>query len=68
MASGNEELNFVLIFIGVYLLYNIVLVSAIQQSESALYIHVFSLSWTSLLPSTCSYPIHLGHYRILNFI
>ena len=35
---------FKLIFIGVQLLYNIVLVSTLQQSESAIRIHTSSLS------------------------
>ena len=29
------------IFIGVYLLYNVVLFSAVQESESVVYIHIF---------------------------
>ena len=44
-------------FIGVELLYNVVLVSTVQQSESTLQIHIFSLF---VLPS------HLGHHRALN--
>ena len=38
---------FILIFIGVSLLYNVVLVSAVQQSESAIRIHIPSLFWIS---------------------
>ena len=38
---------FFLIFIGVQLLYNILLVSAIQQSESAIRIHISPLFWIS---------------------
>ena len=35
------------IFIGVYLLYNVVLVSTVQQSESAIRIHIAPLFWIS---------------------
>ena len=38
---------FFLIFFGVELLYNIVLVSTVQQSESAIYIHISPLFWIS---------------------
>ena len=37
----------VLILIGVYLLYNVVLVSAVQQSESAIHTHITLLFWIS---------------------
>ena len=47
-------------FIGVKLLYNVVLVSAVQWSESAICISVFPLSWTSLQPP---HPTHLGRHR-----
>ena len=40
------ELFFKLIFIGVQLLYN-VLVSTVQQSESVIHIHMFPLFWIS---------------------
>ena len=33
--------------IGVQLLYNAVLVSAVQQSESAIYVHIYPLFWVS---------------------
>ena len=46
---------FFLIFIGVQLLYNVVLVSAIQQSESV-YIY----------PLFVSFPSYLGHHRALS--
>ena len=36
--------------IGIYLLYNVVLVSAVQRSESAICIHISPPSWTSLPP------------------
>ena len=34
---------FLLVFIGIELFYNIVLVSAVQQSESVTYIHISTL-------------------------
>ena len=37
---------------------NIVLVSAVQRSESAVSIHMSPLSWSS-----CPHHTHLGHYR-----
>ena len=40
-------LLFFLFFIGVQLLYNVVLVSAVQQSESAICIHISTLFWIS---------------------
>ena len=42
------------------LLYNAVLISAVQQSKSAKYIYIFSLSWTSLPPTPI--PTYLGHH------
>ena len=36
-----------LIFIGIYLLYSVVLISTIQQSESAIHIHLSLLFWIS---------------------
>ena len=36
-----------LIFIGVQLLYNVVLVSAVRQNQSAMHIHVSPSFWTS---------------------
>ena len=38
-----DSFSFLLIFIGVQLLYNIVLVSTVQQSESAIGIHISPL-------------------------
>ena len=32
--------HFVLIFIGVYLIYNVLLVSGVQQSKTAIHIHI----------------------------
>ena len=42
------------------MLYYVVLVSAIQWSESAICIHISPPSWTFLSPTR---PTHLGHYR-----
>ena len=44
------QILFIYLFflIGVQLLYNVVLVSAVQQSESAVCIHISPLSWTYL--------------------
>ena len=39
---------FKLIFIGIELLYNVVFVSAVQQSESTIHIHISPLFWISL--------------------
>ena len=55
----HESSKFNQIFqIGLYLLHNIVLVSAVQLSESATSIHTSSSSWIPL-----PHPIHLGHHR-----
>ena len=43
-----------LILLGVELLYNVVLVSAVQQSESATCMHKSSLFF--------GFPFHLGHH------
>ena len=49
--AGVEEAKdfflFKLIFIGVQLLYNVVLVSTVQQSESAICVHISALFWIS---------------------
>ena len=53
-------LNWILFFIGIELLYNAVLVSVVQGSESAICIHISPPSWTSL-----PYPhsTHLGRHQ-----
>ena len=51
------ECIFKLIFIGVQLPYNVVLVSAVQQSESVICI---------LYPLFFRFPSHLGHHRSLS--
>ena len=48
VVKGPFYFIFKLTFIGVYLLYIVVLVSAVQQSESAIHIH--SLSFLDFLP------------------
>ena len=57
MASIGLAAFFIIIFIGVELLYNVVLVSAVQQSESAIYAHISPLLWIS-------FPF--GHHRALS--
>ena len=51
---------FILLFIGTWLLYNILLVSAVPWSESAIHIHLSPPSWPFSHPPP-SYP--LGHHR-----
>ena len=47
-AKGTQRaFFFFLIFTEVWLLYNVVLVSAVQQSESAIRIHISPLFWIS---------------------
>ena len=53
-------------FIGVELLYNVVIVSAVQKSKSAVCIHIFSSSLASLPPNPHSTP--LGHHGILYYL
>ena len=43
------------IVIGIWLLYNVMLVSAVQQSESVIHIHISTLFFR--------FPPHLGHHR-----
>ena len=45
-ALGKSRFYFNFFFIGVQLLYNVALLSAVQQSESAVCIHVSPPSWT----------------------
>ena len=52
-------LYFFKIFIGVELLYNVVLVSTLQQSESAIHIHISPFF---------VFPSHLGHHRSLSTV
>ena len=51
------------IFIGVQKLYNVVLVSTVQQSESALCIHISPYPLPPEPPCHPSYPIPLGHHK-----
>ena len=51
-------LLFVWIFIGVIAAYNLVLFSAVQQSESAMCIHIY--------PFFFGFSSHLGHHRALS--
>ena len=52
--------------IGGWLLYNVVLVSATQQSESAINIHMFHSSWTSFSPPSQHTP-KLNFWFILEY-
>ena len=55
---------FIYVFIvEVELLYNVVLVSAVQQRESPVCIHTSPPSWASYSPQ----PTHLGHHRALSW-
>ena len=49
---------------GVLLLYNVVLVSAVQKHESAISTYISLSSWASLPPS---HPTPLGHHRSLSW-
>ena len=58
--------SFNFFFIGGKLLYNFVLVSAIQQCESVIIIHIFLRSWASLpspIPLHTISPLLSGHHR-----
>lgn len=57
------KFNFI---IGVYFFYNVMFVSAIQQSESASCEHIWPPSGASLPPIPCPHPTSLGHQRALN--
>ena len=49
---------FIIIFIGVQLIYNIVLVSGVQQSESVIHIHMFPYLFPLASPSLPPSPSH----------
>ena len=51
-----KEIIFLLIFIGVWLLYNVVLASTAQQNESAIHIQIYPPFWI---------PSHLGYHSVL---
>ena len=55
-------LFYLLLFIVVYLFYNVVLVSTVQWSES-----VLCLSLILYLPPTPPHSTHLGHHRVLSW-
>ena len=48
------------------MLYNIVLVPAVQQHESAIGIHIFPSSWASSHPTP--HPSPLGHHKALSWV
>ena len=65
LGNGIPKRFFLFVFlnlflIGGWLLYNIVLASAIQQCESAVSLHIYPPSWTYPL----SYPVPLGCHRV----
>ena len=57
-SGASYSTFFFLIFIGVLLIYHVVLVSAVQQGEWVIHIHIYPL-----LFRFCS---HIGHYRLLS--
>ena len=54
------------IFIGVELLYNVVLVSVVQQSESAISMHISPYPLALAPPSHPPYPTSLGRHKALS--
>ena len=60
--------NSLFFFIGIYLLYNIILVSAVQQSESAICIHICPPSWISLPTPIPSHPSRSSQSTMLSFL
>ena len=48
-SEGKNKGSFKKIFIGVQLIYNVVLVSGVQQSESVIHIHISTLFLDSFL-------------------
>ena len=49
------------------MLYNVVLISAVQQSESAICIHISPYPLPLVSPSHPPYPIPLGHHKAVYF-
>ena len=69
--EGFFFLNLKIFFLNLFLiegqlLYNVVLVSAIQQCVSAVSIHISPLAWASLPPLPP--PTHLGHHRAPSWV
>ena len=56
----------VYVLIKVLLLYNVVLISALQGSESAVCLHISPPSWTSSTPHTHTHPTTPGHHTALS--
>ena len=54
------------IFIGVKLLFNVMLVSTVQQCESAICVHLSPPAWSSF-PLSHHYPTLLAHHRALSW-
>ena len=63
---ATNTFTFICLFkITVYVLCNVVSVSAVQWRQSAICIHISHLSWASLPPQP--HPTHLGHHRALSW-
>ena len=54
VPDTQHSIKYVLIFIGIYLLYNFVFFSAVRQSESTLCLHMCCCSVTQLCPTLCN--------------
>ena len=63
MVFLSYRIYFFYIFIGVYLLHNVVLVSVVQQSESAISIHISPYPLPPEPPSHPPYPTPLGGHK-----
>ena len=66
-AKGSQSFPFLKIFIGVSLLYHVVLVAAVQQSESAICTHISPYPLPLQPPSHPPYPIPLGCLSVQYF-
>ena len=58
-VPGEGVMLFPSLFIEVYLLYNVVLASAVQQSEAGIHLYI---------PFFLGFPSHSGHYSALNIV
>ena len=65
--SQERAPGFFLLFVGIYLLYNVVLASAVQQSESSIHIYISSVAQscpTLCNPMDCSTPGLPVHHQL----
>ena len=65
---SHQVFVFVWIFIGVELLYNVVLFYAVQWSESDIHIHISPLFWISFpfrSPQSTEFPVPYGRYSLV---